>query len=64
MPGTIFVAGYSLGLLQQGSNTVPASVATMIEGTNTVEGTKTTNAVSTSISTTITDPDGSRGHRR
>ncbi len=61
VPGTIFVAGYNLGLLTVGPNTIPTSVVTTIEGTNTVEGTQTTNTVSTSISTTISDPDGSPG---
>lgn len=61
VPGSIFVAGYNLGLLAPGPNTIPASVRTKIEGTNTVEGTQNTNTVATSISTTITDPDGSPG---
>ena len=61
VPGTIFVAGYNLGLLTVGPNTIPTTVVTTIEGTNTVEGTQNTNAVSTSISTTISDPDGSPG---
>ena len=63
VPGTIFVAGYNLGLLTVGPNTIPTSVVTTIEGTNTVEGTQNTNTVSTSISTTISDPDGLAGHR-
>jgi hypothetical protein len=61
VPGSIFVAGYNLGLLVVGPNTVPAVLTTRIEGTNTVEGVQTTNAAATSISTTITDPDGSPG---
>ena len=52
------MAGYNLGLLRVGLNTIPGSVETMIEGTNTVEGTQMT-PVTTSVSTTITDPDGS-----
>ena len=58
VPGAIFVAGYNLGLLQQGPNTIPATVSTFIEGTNTVEGVQQTPFVATSISTTISDPDG------
>ena len=58
VPGSIFVAGYNLGLLQQGNNTIPATVSTFIEGTNTVEGVQQTPFVATSISTTISDPDG------
>jgi len=61
VPGSIFVAGYNLGLLQEGNNNIPATVSTFIEGTNTVEGTKQTNFASTSISTTITDPDHTPG---
>ena len=61
VPGTIFVAGYNLGLLTTGSNTIPAVVQTTIEGTNTVEGTQVTNTPATSVTTTITDPDGSPG---
>ena len=58
VPGAIFVAGYNLGLLTVGQNTIPATVSTFIEGTNTVEGVQQTNFVATSISTTISDPDG------
>ena len=64
VPGAIFVAGYNLGLLTVGPNTIPATVSTFIEGTNTVEGVQQTNFAATSISTTITDPDGTAGHRR
>jgi len=45
IPGAIFVAGYNLGLLQQGGNNIPANVNTKIEGTNTTQGTQTTNTV-------------------
>ena len=58
VPGAIFVAGYNLGLLAVGQNTIPATVSTFIEGTNTVEGVQQTPFVATSISTTISDPDG------
>jgi hypothetical protein len=61
VPGAIFVAGYNLGLLVPGVNNIPANVQTKIEATNTVEGTQTTNNVATSVSTTITDPDGVPG---
>ena len=61
LPGSIFVAGYNLGLLTIGPNTVPATVSTRIEGTNTLEGTQDTNTASTSVSTTISDPDGPPG---
>ena len=62
------MAGYNLGLLQQGVNNIPANVQTKIEATNTVQGTQTTNQVggsppngTVSVSTTITDPDGTPG---
>ena len=58
VPGAIFVAGYNLGLLVVGPNTIPSTVSTFIEGTNTVEGVQQTNFAATSISTTISDPDG------
>ena len=61
VPGSIFVAGYNLGLLVVGPNTVPTTVVTTIEGTNTVEGTQDTNTAATSISTTISDPNGVPG---
>src|SRR5262245_52002007 len=68
IPGAIFVAGYNLGLLQQGVNNVPANVQTKITGDNTTNGTQTSNQVggsppngSVSVTTTITDPDGTPG---
>jgi K319L-like, PKD domain len=68
IPGAIFVAGYNLGLLQQGVNNIPANVQTKIEGTNTTQGTQTSNTVggtppngSVTVTTTITDPDGTPG---
>jgi len=68
IPGAIFVAGYNLGLLQVGPNNIPANVQTKIEGTNTTQGTQTSNTVggtppngTVTVSTTITDPDGTPG---
>jgi hypothetical protein len=61
VPGSIFVGGYNLGLLTVGPNSVPASVITRIEGTNTVEGQQDSDVAVTSVSTTITDPDGTPG---
>jgi K319L-like, PKD domain len=68
IPGAIFVAGYNLGLLVQGANNIPANVQTKIEGTNTAQGTQTSNTVggtppngSVTVTTTITDPDGTPG---
>jgi hypothetical protein len=61
LPGAIFVAGYNLGLLQVGVNTVPGTVVTTIEGTNTVEGTQNTSTEAVLLTFTITDPDGVPG---
>jgi K319L-like, PKD domain/Calx-beta domain len=61
VPGAIFVAGYNLGLLVVGPNTIPAVVNTKIEATNTTQGQQTTNTASTSVNTTISDPDGTPG---
>jgi PKD domain len=61
VPGAIFVAGYNLGLLTVGPNTVPATLHSVIDGSNTVQGSQTTNNVDTSLSTTISDPDGTPG---
>jgi hypothetical protein len=68
VPGAIFVAGYNLGLLVQGTNNVPANVRSTIEATNTVQGEQNTNTVggtppdgSVFVTTTITDPDGTPG---
>jgi hypothetical protein len=61
LPGAIFVAGYNLGLLQVGLNTVPGTVASTIEGTNTVQGVQNTSTENVSVTFTITDPDGTPG---
>jgi len=68
IPGDIFVAGYNLGLLQQGENNIPANARSTIEATNTVQGSQNTNTVggtppngSVTVTTFITDPDGTPG---
>lgn len=61
LPGALFLAGYNLGLLQVGENTVPGTIKTVIEGTNTIEGTQTTPITAIAITFTITDPDGTPG---
>ena len=61
VPSSVFIAGYNLGILTTGENTIPGEARTTIEGTNTVEGVQTTNAASGSITTTITDPDALPG---
>ena len=49
VPGTIFVAGYNLGLLTVGENMIPATAKTIIEATNTLEGAQATNTASSSM---------------
>src|SRR6266545_5561913 len=61
VPGAIFVAGYNLGLLTVGQNNIPATLHSVIDGSNTVQGSQTTNNVDTTLSTTISDPDGTPG---
>jgi K319L-like, PKD domain len=68
IPGAIFVAGYNLGLLVVGENNIPANVQTKIEATNTVETVQNTNTAggtppdgSVTVTTVITDPDGTPG---
>jgi hypothetical protein len=61
VPGAVFVAGYNLGILSEGANTIPAHVFTVIAATNTTTPTQTTSTVPGQISTTITDPDHTPG---
>jgi hypothetical protein len=61
LPGFTFVAGYNVGLLQEGVNTIPGSVRTVIEGSNTVQGTQMTPSTSVAVTTTINDPDNVPG---
>jgi hypothetical protein len=61
IPGAIFVAGYNLGLLQEGSNTIYGTAQTTIEGTNTVEGSKQTEQAPIVVTTTVNDPDDEPG---
>jgi hypothetical protein len=60
LPGDLFVVGYNLNLLNNG-DVIPGDVRVVIEGTNTVEGTQSTNTASTSVGPiNISDPDGQR----
>jgi hypothetical protein len=61
VPGTVFVAGYNLGLLTAGPNSIPATVHSIIDAANTSEGSQSTSDANTTISTTISDPDGNPG---
>ena len=68
VPGAVFIAGYNLGLLHTGVNNIPVNASTVIEATNTDEGEQTAGPVggtppngSVTISTTITDPNGTPG---
>ena len=57
VPGAIFVAGYNLGLLTTGSNTIPADLHSIIDAANTTQLSQSTNTVTTTLTTTISDPD-------
>ena len=62
IPPAVFVAGYNAGVLTTGVNNIPVTnIHTVIAGTNTVQGTQTTNNQSGTAATTITDPDGTPG---
>jgi hypothetical protein len=61
VPGEIFVAGYNLGVLTVGPNSIPATAHTLIDASNTVQGSQATNDVNNTLMTTITDPNGIPG---
>jgi hypothetical protein len=61
IPGAIFVAGYNLGLLTVGSNTIPADIHAIIDAPNTTQLSQSTNTVATTLTTVISDPDGTPG---
>ena len=62
IPPAVFVAGYNAGVLTTGSNNIPiTNIHSVIAGTNTVQGTQTTNNQTGTATTTITDPDGAPG---
>jgi K319L-like, PKD domain/Calx-beta domain len=68
VPADLFVALYNLGLLVVGTNDLPANVRSTIEATNTVQGQQLTNVVggtppngTVTLTTVITDPDGTPG---
>ncbi|MGZ4105612.1 MAG: hypothetical protein ACXVP8_10150, partial [Actinomycetota bacterium] len=61
VPAAIFLAGYNLGLLTVGVNNIPGDIHEVIDASNTVELSQSTNTVSTTLTTTITDPDGVKG---
>jgi hypothetical protein len=61
IPGGVFVVGYNLGLLTTGDNTIPGNLRTVIEGTNTTQGSQTAGPTNFSVTTTITDPDANPG---
>lgn len=61
IPATLLIAGYNLGLLTVGANNIPTTVYVARTATN-VSGTATqVDNFSTSVTTTITDPDGIPG---
>ncbi|WP_436794220.1 hypothetical protein [Actinospongicola halichondriae] len=56
VPGTVLLAGYSLGLLTTGVNNIPADVTLELLGANTTEGSQSVGPLSVTGVTTITDP--------
>lgn len=55
VPADLLLAGYRLNLLSAGDNTLNATLDVTIEGSNSVEGTATVNAIATVVAT-IVDP--------
>ncbi len=55
VPGDLFLAGYRLGLLTVGENSIPTDATANIGASNTAEG-SASQVVSTTATTTITDP--------
>ena len=45
VPGAIFVAGYNLGLLTTGVNTIPTDFTSVIDAANTIQLSQSTNTV-------------------
>jgi hypothetical protein len=56
VPGATLLAGYGLGLLSAGTNSIPASVNLTLLASNTKEGSQTLPPMSVTGVTTITDP--------
>ncbi|MFZ4718345.1 MAG: hypothetical protein ACOYMR_02905 [Ilumatobacteraceae bacterium] len=60
VPATLLISGYNLGLLTTGSNNIPVKGWVALAASNTTEGVKVAQ-FTTSVSTTITDPNGVPG---
>lgn len=56
VPGSIFLTGYRVFLLQTGENQIPADVVTQLAATNTTEGVQTSSTEQVTITSVITDP--------
>jgi len=56
VPGSVLLAGYGLGLLTAGANSIPADVTVTILGTGTQQASQTLPPQSVTGTTTITDP--------
>jgi hypothetical protein len=61
VPATLLIAGYNLGLLTVGANSIPVKGWVSIAGSGTVEAKKALQ-FTTTVSTTITDPNGIPGN--
>jgi hypothetical protein len=60
VPGGLFVAGYNIGLIQNGDD-VPSEVELVVSGSNTRERSHTYAGLRRTASISITDPDGTPG---
>jgi hypothetical protein len=61
VPATLLISGYNLGLLTVGSNSIPVKGWVSIAATGTTEGSQMVQ-FSTTVSTTIADPNGVPGN--
>lgn len=61
VPATLLISGYNLGLLTVGSNNIPVKGWVSIAGANTTQGSQMVQ-FSTTVSTTIADPNGVPGN--
>ena len=61
IPPSVFVAAYNLGLMTTGANIVGATAQMIVDATGTTVAQQTSNSVDTTVSTTVSDPDGIPG---
>jgi len=61
-PAAVLIAGYNLGLLTAGVNTIPGTMDVTVLASGTAEGSRSFQGLVISGETTITDPDGTPGN--